>query len=247
VPFRCPAQGVQSLVFEGRLGEMGISTLLKSLRIYILAALAAVVIRLLHATIRWQWLGFEQPDLQSKTSPPMILAFWHGRIIMACTQYTCVLARRRKRPGHMLISRHGDGRIIAAAVRLLGVRSVAGSSSRGGMAAVRELIRCSKAGSDLGITPDGPRGPRHVCKDGIVTLARLSGAPIYPLTYATERFWQLRSWDGMIIPRPFSRGVAMVGTPVLVTKDEDTESARQRIQESLDELTQRADSYFASR
>lgn len=224
---------------------MGIGTLFKSFRIYSLAALAAVVIRVLHATIRWERIGFDQKDLAEASAAPIILAFWHGRMLMACTPYTRLIARRRQRSGHMLISRHGDGRIIAAAIRLLGVRSVAGSSSRGGMSAVRELIRCCNAGGDIGITPDGPRGPRYVCKAGIVTLAQLTGAPIYPFTYSTERCWQLRSWDGMIIPRPFSRGVAMVGAPIYVRKDEDGESARQRIQESLDELTQRADRYFS--
>lgn len=226
---------------------MGIGNLFKRIRIYTLAGLAAVVIRVLHATVRWQRVGFDDAQLGSPSSGPMILAFWHGRMLMACTPYTQIIARRRKRPGYMLISRHGDGRLIAAAIRLLGVRSVAGSSSRGGMGAVRELVRYCSAGADIGITPDGPRGPRYVCKNGIVALAQLTGAPIYPFTYSTNRFWQLRSWDGMIIPRPFSRGVAMVGAPILVSKDEDGESARQRIQESLHELTQQADRYFGPR
>lgn len=226
---------------------MGTGSLFKSIRIYTLAGLAAVVIRLLYATVRWQRVGFDDARFVDPSSGSMILAFWHGRMLMACPLYIRFIARRRRRPGYMLISRHGDGRLIAAAIRLLGVRSVAGSSSRGGMAAVRELVRYCNAGADIGITPDGPRGPRYACKSGIVTLAQLTGAPIYPFTYSTKHFWQLRSWDGMIIPRPFSRGVAMVGAPILVSKDEDCESARQRIQESLHELTQQADRYFHPR
>jgi lysophospholipid acyltransferase (LPLAT)-like uncharacterized protein len=225
---------------------MGVVTLFKSLRIYILAALAAIVIRLLYATIRWQQLGFDQRQLGDPASGPIIFAFWHGRLLMACTIYRRLRARPGRPPAYMLISRHGDGRIIAAAIRLLGVRSVAGSSSRGGMSAVRELIRCLNSGCDIGITPDGPRGPRYVCKSGIVTLAQVTGAPIYPFAYATKGFWQLRSWDGMIIPRPFTRGVAIVGAPIFVAKEEDGETARQRIQESFDELAQRADRHFGA-
>jgi lysophospholipid acyltransferase (LPLAT)-like uncharacterized protein len=223
---------------------MGPSSVFKSLRIYGLAVLAALVIRLLYASIRWNRVGFDQLLNNGGEKRPLVFAFWHGRMLMACPTYTRFIAKPRKRVGHMLISKHGDGRIIAAAVRLLGVRSVAGSSSRGGMAAVRELVRTLHAGHDIGITPDGPRGPRYECKKGIVTLAQLSGAPIYPFAFATEKVWQLRSWDGMIIPRPFTRGVAILGAPIVVSMDEDADAARQRIQEVLHGLTTHADSYW---
>jgi lysophospholipid acyltransferase (LPLAT)-like uncharacterized protein len=146
----------------------------------------------------------------------------------------------------MLISQHGDGRLIALAVRLLGIRSVAGSSSRGGARAVLEILKLTGRGSDIGFTPDGPRGPRYECKEGVALVAQKTGLPVYPMAYSAERHWQLRSWDGMIIPKPFSRGVAVIGNPIRIDVEEDREAARKRIQDALHEVTQQADSYWAA-
>ncbi len=157
------------------------------------------------------------------------------------------LRGRRPTRSYMLISRHGDGRLIAFAIRLLGIHSVAGSSSRGGLAALMELCRRVEAGSDVGFTPDGPRGPRHECKAGVVAVAQRSGAPIIPMSYSTQRRWQLSSWDGMIIPKPFSRGVVVLGEPVKIAPDEDQESARIRVQQALNSITEQADRYWDAR
>lgn len=154
--------------------------------------------------------------------------------------------RGRRNTPYMLISRHGDGRLIALAIRLLGFLSVAGSSSRGGGRALLELIRKARTGADVGFTPDGPRGPRHQCKDGVVLVAQKSGLPVYPFSYGVDRKWQLGSWDGMIIPKPFARGVAVIGEPIFIAEDEERSSARQRIQEALDDVTRRADTYWAN-
>jgi lysophospholipid acyltransferase (LPLAT)-like uncharacterized protein len=147
---------------------------------------------------------------------------------------------------HMLISRHGDGRLIAFAIKLLGIHSVAGSSSRGGSRALLELIRLIQAGADVGVTPDGPRGPRYEVKDGVVALAQKTGAFVYPVSYSTERKWQLRSWDGMIIPKPFSRGVLIIGEPIVVGPELDIKEARVRVQEALHEITERADRHWSA-
>lgn len=144
----------------------------------------------------------------------------------------------------MLISRHGDGRLISFAVRILGIYSVAGSSSRGGLAALIQLSRKIEDGYDVGFTPDGPRGPRHECKAGVVAVAQRSGIPILPMSYSTEKRWQLSSWDGMIVPKPFSRGVMILGEPLVILPDEDQERARVRVQEALNDINERADRYW---
>jgi lysophospholipid acyltransferase (LPLAT)-like uncharacterized protein len=217
--------------------------LLQSVRVLVLGAFAAVLIKLISLTIRWERKGFTESGLTSTDSKAMIMAFWHGRMLMAPWAYRA-LRRGKRHKSYMLISRHGDGRLIATAMRLLGIGSVAGSSSRGGMAAMRELVRRSREGCDLGITPDGPRGPRYVCKDGVVSLARLSGLAIYPFSYSTKDPWRLSSWDGMIIPRPFSRGVAIFGAPLKLDPNEDLEGARNRIQDALHAVTQEADGHW---
>jgi lysophospholipid acyltransferase (LPLAT)-like uncharacterized protein len=160
---------------------MAKNQLIQTLKVGVLGGLAAALIKIISLTIRWERKGFTDPRLTTPGSEAMIMAFWHGRMLMAPWGYRS-LGRWRQRKAYMLISQHGDGRVIAAAVRLLGIDSVAGSSSRGGMAAVRELVRRSRQGSDLGITPDGPRGPRYVCKEGVASLALLSGRPIYPFS-----------------------------------------------------------------
>lgn len=152
----------------------------------------------------------------------------------------------RRRTAYMLISQHGDGRLIALAVRLLGILSIAGSSTRGGRQALRELVRRGQQGCDLGFTPDGPRGPRYKCKPGIAMVAKLTGLPIYPCCYSVDRKWQLRSWDGMIVPKPFSRGIVMLGDPLTIAPGEELDVALRRIQEALDDVTKRADTHWGS-
>ena len=214
----------------------------QSIKVLFLGSLAAVLIKLIRLTIRWEYIGF--PDCPTPASaPPAVFAFWHGRMLMLVKPYFRLRGRRVKR-SFMLISRHGDGRLIALAVRLLGIHSVAGSSSRGGLAALLELTRRLEDGSDIGFTPDGPRGPRYQCKAGVVAVAQRSGAPILPMTYSVEKRWQLRSWDGMILPKPFSRGVVILGTPVSISPEEDQETARLRLESALNTITEQADRYW---
>jgi lysophospholipid acyltransferase (LPLAT)-like uncharacterized protein len=216
---------------------------LNALKVLVAGVLAAAIIRLLYASIRWKREG----DYQKFKSFPtgFVLTFWHGRMVMMPRLYR--QARKHHPQGaYMLISQHGDGRIIASAVRILGIRSVAGSSSRGGRQALLGLIARGREGADLGFTPDGPRGPRYVCKDGVVMAAQATDLPVYPVTYSVDRKWQLRSWDGMIIPKPFSRGVFIVGEPIYVRDDDEREAATVKIQEVLNEITERADTYWTA-
>ena len=172
-----------------------------------------------------------------------IYAFWHGRMLMLPRWYRS----RQKRPLYMLISQHGDGRLIAFAIKLLGIQSVAGSSSRRGVAATLELMRRLEEGASIGITPDGPKGPRQVCKKGVVTLAQQAGITVQPVSYSIEERWVIPSWDRMIVPRPFSRGVVVFAEPIKIAAEEDRNEARVRIQESLNGITEKADGYWDSK
>jgi hypothetical protein len=122
---------------------------------------------------------------------------------------------------HMLISGHRDGRIIADAVRYFDVDSIAGSSNQGGMGALRAMIRHLKEGDCVGITPDGPNGPAMRATSGIVITAKISRAPIVPVTYATRWRWVLGTWDRFHLPLPWSRGVYLWGEPIAVPADLD--------------------------
>jgi lysophospholipid acyltransferase (LPLAT)-like uncharacterized protein len=145
---------------------------------------------------------------------------------------------------HILISSHRDGEIIANVMKRFGFGLVRGSSKKRGLMALREMIEVLRQGSDLGITPDGPRGPAEVVKSGIAQAAVTSGRPVIPIAYAAA--WQLRatSWDRFILPIPFSRLVFVVGEPLYHAEEEPLEDFRLRIENSLRDVTARADNFF---
>jgi lysophospholipid acyltransferase (LPLAT)-like uncharacterized protein len=196
-------------------------------------------IRLVYRTNRWRVEGAEHPRRLRDAGHPFILAFWHGRLQMI------PMAWQRLAPIHMLISAHRDGRIIADAVAHFGVQSVAGSTKRGGSAALRTMVRALAAGDCVGITPDGPAGPAMVASAGIVNVARLARAPIVPVVFATSRRRILRSWDRMHVALPFGRGVFIWGEPIELESDLDeagVERARQRVEARMLDMVAVAES-----
>ena len=204
----------------------------------LLCWLIALYIRLVHATSRFETEGAGIPERLWDEGRPFILAFWHGRLLMAPKAW------RRGASMNMLISAHGDGRIIADAIRHFGLGTVTGSSSRGGMGALRAMLKALESGQNIGVTPDGPRGPAMRASAGIIGAARLSGAPILPLSYATSRRRVLGSWDRFHLALPFSRGVFLWGEPVAVPRDADAaaiEAARRTLEDRLNALTEAAD------
>jgi lysophospholipid acyltransferase (LPLAT)-like uncharacterized protein len=221
---------------------MRVRETISSVKLFLVGVLSAAVISVLFRLIRWTHIV---PADVFDRSDSVIIAFWHNRIVMMPKLYMYHRGGRSA-PAYMLISQHGDGRIIAWAIRVLGIRSVAGSSSRGGLKALLELMRRGRAGSDMGFTPDGPRGPRYEVKEGLVVAAAKTGCVVVPCAYSTSRSWTLRSWDGMLIPQPFSRGVFMAGEGVSVAAGEDLEQARLKIQNALNEITRRADEYWSA-
>lgn len=200
--------------------------------------LAAQYIRLVWATGRWRVEGDAEARRLWDQGRPFILAFWHNRLLMMPRSW------RRGTPIHMLISQHRDGQLIARTVAHFGIRTVAGSSTRGGAGALRGMLKALKAGECVGITPDGPKGPRQHASDGIVAVARLSGCPILPATYAVERRRLLRSWDRFVVPLPFTRGIIRWGAPLAVPRDADEaalEQARRQVEDALNALAAAAD------
>lgn len=204
----------------------------------VLCWLGSLYIRLAYATGRWQVVGGEAARDHWEQNKPFILCFWHGRLLMMPHCWP------RNRNIHMLISQHRDGQIIARTVGHFGIRTVAGSSSRGGAQALRAMVKALKTGDCVGITPDGPRGPRMRATDGAVALARLSGAPIIPATFGTARGRVLRSWDRFLVVWPFGRGVIVWGDPIEVPRDakmDELEAARARVEMALNDITAEAD------
>ena len=204
----------------------------------LLCRLIALWIRFAYRTSRWQTIGGEIPRPYWDAGKPFILAFWHGRLMMA------PMAWRHGASMNMLISGHNDGRIIADAIGHFGLGTITGSRSKGGIGALRAILRALNAGQNVGFTPDGPRGPAMRASAGIIAAARLTGAPILPLSYATTNRLVLGSWDRFHVALPFSRGVFIWGEPIRVAGDADAaaqETARLVLEERMSAITAEAD------
>lgn len=171
----------------------------------------------------------------------LLLVFWHEYILVP-------LAVRRHCHVTMLLSRHEDARILGNGVRLLGFDCVFGSTSRGGVAALREMVEAGER-RHLAITPDGPRGPRRVMAQGPIYLASRLQIPLVLLGLGYDRPWRLRSWDRFAIPRPFSRARAVVSPRIYLPQDlnrADVEHYRQRVERLLNRLTCEAEAWAES-
>jgi len=200
--------------------------------------IGALYIRLVQYTGRWRIEGEDIPESFRIAGKPFILAFWHGRLMMMpyCWRRTDLV--------NMLISGHRDGRLISQTVRHFSIESVVGSTTSGGAQAMRHLIRLMRKGGIVGITPDGPRGPRMRVGEGTVALARLSGVPIVPASFAASRRRVIGSWDRFVLALPFCRGVFLWGEPIEVPRNADSktlESIRQALEDAMNDLAGRAD------
>jgi hypothetical protein len=163
-----------------------------------------------------------------------IIAAWHNSVL-----YLAPFLGKRLRM-RTIISKSRDGEAITRVVRAFGHGAIRGSTSRDALSALRESLRALREGH-VGITPDGPRGPRYVVQAGAAALAQLSGAPVVPMSWAQARPWEFGSWDRMKLPRPFARIFFMVGDPLWVGRDEDPEHARPRIERAMRQVTRDAD------
>ncbi len=156
----------------------------------------------------------------------VILAFWHGNLAVLQNIY------RSRGPGICIqISPSNDGEILSRAVARHRIRTARGSASQGGVSSLREMMQAWKEGYDLGISPDGPRGPRHEAKLGGIRMAQATGARLFPIAGAAERrFVSRRSWDRFTIPIPFSRVHYTVGAPITVARGaSDAELEQKRL------------------
>ncbi len=131
---------------------------------------------------------------------PIVVAFWHGELLMQPFNY-----KRLKPKGFVkaIISNHKDGEIITNIVTYLGIGAIRGSSSKGGAKALISTIRELKSGNDIAITPDGPRGPRFSVADGIVAISKKAKAKIVVFNCKPTKYWQMKSWDKFVVPKPF--------------------------------------------
>ena len=161
--------------------------------------LGYLLISLIGRTLRFEWSSEPGSGVENGDPPPVVIgSFWHRAVIPATYYF-------RDRGMAVITSRSFDGEYIARIIELFGFSAVRGSSSRGGSGALLGMNRVLANGHIAAFTIDGPRGPCYVAKPGPVLLAKMSGVPILCFYLAVERPWLLRSWDRMMVPRPFSK------------------------------------------
>ena len=202
-----------------------------------------VLIKLIGRTVRFQVEGWENWDAASRAGKLPIYTFWHNRVFLA----TYFWQRRRI---VVLTSQSFDGEYIARFIQRFGYGAVRGSSTRGAVGALVEMVRLMRAGCPAAFTIDGPKGPRYVAKMGAVLLAKKTGNPILPFTISPARFWSAKkSWDQSQAPRPFTRALVVIAPPICVPSDADEpalEGKRDELQQALDEINRRGDEWRAA-
>jgi len=203
------------------------------------------------ATMRWRFVDAEAADKVVHSPEGLIGAFWHGRIALA------VVCRRvlKHKPRRVLISLSRDGEFIARAVERLGFPAIRGSAAKkgkgadkGGAGAFRQALKFMSDGGCLAITPDGPRGPNQVMQEGVVTLARAAGVPVFVFGLAVDRAITLNSWDKGRLPLLFSRGCVVFDGPFRAPRDADAEmqeALRRAWQDRLNAAQARAEAILA--
>lgn len=201
----------------------------------LLSTLAVSIIRLIFLTVRLRVvdpIGFEQ----SKPKGPLILCFWHNRILAITLAFLRKYPSDKRKGVTVLTSPSRDGEVLSQIMDKLGMGSVRGSSSRRGSQAMRELIRLVESGRDIAITPDGPRGPRYKLGAGAILLAQTTGATLLPMHAKFSRAIRMKTWDGFTIPLPFSTISVTVGETISVPPDltpEEFEAMRLRVETLL--------------
>ena len=196
-----------------------------------------VYIRVLHATMRIEVRGAEALETARRDPGRYILTFWHSRFVLMPYCY----------PGPRIVvlsSNHRDAEALVRILRKFGIEQARGSSTAGGATGMRQILRKVEEGCDVGLTPDGPRGPRRRVQPGVIAVARFTGLPVIPVTFSAAPSRRLTSWDLTLLPKFFSKGVFVYGNPVVVPRDatvELQEVKRLELEAELDRITDLAD------
>jgi lysophospholipid acyltransferase (LPLAT)-like uncharacterized protein len=212
-------------------------TLRQRISLSISSTLVALVIRIICLSCRLEVRNAQYHHDTEKDHGCIVLVFWHEVLPLAMWYY-------RNTNYHTLTSYSRDGELITRIIGKLGIRALRGSSSRGGREALVRMEKAIQHGVTVAITPDGPRGPRRELKAGTAVLAVRGNAPVVPVAFAITRCWRMKSWDKMVIPKPFSTIVCEYADPIWPSgaKDMDQIAAmRLKINTALNAVQERAE------
>jgi len=202
-----------------------------------------LLIRAIGGTMRYETEGWENFENVVSGGRQPILAVWHDRIF-ASTYFL------RGRGIVVITSQSFDGEYIARFLNRFGFGTVRGSSTRGGVRALVEMIRLMRRGLPMAFTVDGPKGPRYVAKSGAIVLAAKTGNPILPFSVECAKYWTVKSWDRLQIPKPFTKARFIVGTPLWIngsSSEDDLAAKLTELQNALDDLVAKGQEWRGGR
>jgi lysophospholipid acyltransferase (LPLAT)-like uncharacterized protein len=190
---------------------------------WFLATIIAAYMQLVRSTTRWETIGLEHVKPVWASGKGVVWCYWHSRLMGAHAIWPIDVQEVL-----MIISLSADGGFVTKATEMIGRKVVRGSSTKAGsahnkgaLAAFRAMVAHAKAKGCVGITPDGPRGPRMRVQDGAVRVAKASGAVLVPSAYAIAGSTYAKSWDRLVLPPIFGRGVKVFGRAIEVPRDAD--------------------------
>ena len=206
---------------------------------FFLGFLLSLYVRLVFYTNRWTVIGQENIEPFWKNSKPLIACFWHGRLMMM------VYGWRSKRPFVMLQTNHRDGRLMNCFLRQFGLGGVLHKRGDAGKArGFLDLAKALQAGCAVGLTPDGPKGPRYKMKKGVAALALTAMCDVVPTAFSLSRHVRAKSWDRFMVGLPFGRGVFVYGKPVSPDAfKKDVGSFQKVLEKALIDVTKEADQH----
>lgn len=201
--------------------------------------LLASYVGFVYRTTRWTFVGFEEREALAESGERFLIMLWHNRLAMMPVSFNT-----RKWRLTILTSKHRDGQLVRGLFERFRIASIAVGSRDADVSAAREVARAVRDGSFIGVTPDGPRGPRMRVKPHLVSLARLCNARVTFMTYSVRRRLVLGSWDRFIVPLPFNEGVFIWSRGFQLPRklgEADTEAWCRTLEEGLSRLTEEAD------
>lgn len=199
-----------------------------------LSYVIAAYIRFVLITSKREYVIPEEAQAYCRGEKQAITAFWHGRLLLMPD------LRPPKRSMNILVSAHRDGLIISETMNRFTAGTIVGSSTRGSISALKNIFSLLKQGSNIAITPDGPKGPFQVAAAGVAHICARSGVPTLPMAFSSSRHKRVRSWDRFFLALPFTKIVFVVGSPIS-GEGMEIEALRQKIETNLNEVTAQAD------
>jgi lysophospholipid acyltransferase (LPLAT)-like uncharacterized protein len=173
------------------------------------------------------WLSYKKRYhfIDESIDGQIIAVSWHGELLLTPLIYRKL---RKQESTSAIISKHFHGELIAKVLSYLKISPLRGSSNRGAKQVLINSIRAIKKGESILLTPDGPRGPRHSMSDGAVALALRANLPIMIISYGAKSYWQLKSWDRFIIPKPFTQ--IDIYHQIITIKNMQKDEAKEQLQ-----------------